>query len=165
MGDQKTDVFVDYHQFTISSGGPFDEPFLAPNSCLVYHPSRTRVRVTSGVATGPVTVTLQALLAAPPAVDESWQDIAEVSIVAVDDEPLEVGGWDYRRPDEPRLDAAGPGTYRLRIHANGRDTHYDESVLEPVEEYLIQAWPAPYAPPVTLRATSEVAHMEETQEG
>gem|GEM_PF-3389751 len=35
-------------------------------------------------------------------------------------------------------------TVRLRVHARGRGSeHYDDAVFEPVEDYLIQVWPAP----------------------
>lgn len=153
-------VDVDYHQFTISSGDEVDEPDQDGSACLLIAATPTRITVSSGVATGPVEVTTQALTSAPQQVADGWQDVAEVS-VTVSDAPLVVGGWTLALGEEHRLDASGPGSYRVRIHANGRDTDYDGSVLEPVEQYFIQAWPAPYAPPATLRATSNVAREEQ----
>ena len=59
-----------------------------------------------------------------------------------------------------RLDAHGPGDYRLRIHAKGRDTDYDGSRLDPVEDYMIVAWPEQASPPTALRTTSKAGEME-----
>ncbi|GGY50857.1 hypothetical protein GCM10010384_66030 [Streptomyces djakartensis] len=42
----------------------------------------------------------------------------------------------------PVLSFNGPGDYRLRIHARGRDTAVDLTPEEVTEWYLIQAWPA-----------------------
>jgi hypothetical protein len=53
--------------------------------------------------------------------------------------------------DLPVLSFNGPGDYRLRIHARGRDTAVDLAPDEVTEWYLIQAWPAPAAPVAALR--------------
>ena len=46
-------------------------------------------------------------------------------------------------------------TVRLRVHARGRGSeHYDDAVFEPVEDYLIQVWPAPDSPAVVLKAAT-----------
>ncbi len=42
----------------------------------------------------------------------------------------------------PVLSFNGPGDYRLRVHASGRDTAVDVTPEEVTEGYLIQAWPA-----------------------
>jgi hypothetical protein len=42
----------------------------------------------------------------------------------------------------PVLSFQGPGDYRLRIHARGRDTAVDLAHDQVMEWYLIQAWPA-----------------------
>lgn len=59
-----------------------------------------------------------------------------------------------------RLDACGPGDYRLRIHAKGRDTDYDAARLDAVEDYLILGWPECPSPPAALRTTSHTGEME-----
>ncbi|MFE7841031.1 hypothetical protein ACFU53_34735 [Streptomyces sp. NPDC057474] len=45
--------------------------------------------------------------------------------------------------DLPVLSFAGPGDYRLHVHARGRDTAIDLAPDEVTEWHLIQAWPAP----------------------
>ncbi|MEU8470415.1 hypothetical protein AB0F30_21290 [Streptomyces sp. NPDC029006] len=53
----------------------------------------------------------------------------------------------------PVLSFGGPGAYRLRIHACGRDTAVDLTPDEITEWYLVQAWPAPAQDAVVLRQT------------
>ncbi|MFC9078739.1 hypothetical protein ACFTY7_17360 [Streptomyces sp. NPDC057062] len=45
-------------------------------------------------------------------------------------------------PRLPLLTPQGPGTYRVRVHARGRDTAPDGDAHEPVEDYLLIVWPA-----------------------
>ncbi|MCE0446635.1 hypothetical protein LT493_24490 [Streptomyces tricolor] len=60
--------------------------------------------------------------------------------------------------DLPDLAAAGPGTYRLRVHARGRDQAVDLAPDTVTEHYLLQCWPQPphrpnpCAPPTTTAA-------------
>ncbi|WP_229877020.1 hypothetical protein [Streptomyces bluensis] len=51
----------------------------------------------------------------------------------------------------PALSFDGPGDYRLRVHARGRDTAVDLAPDELTEWYLIQAWPAPARDVAVLR--------------
>ncbi|MEV0095131.1 hypothetical protein [Streptomyces sp. NPDC050738] len=47
---------------------------------------------------------------------------------------------------EVNLAFNGPGTYRMRLHAHGRDTNPDgvQEDSKPIaEHYLLQVWPAP----------------------
>jgi hypothetical protein len=51
---------------------------------------------------------------------------------------------------------AGPGMYRLRYHARGMDEGKAADTSDvPIDEYLLQIWPAPAAPEVTLKRTSQ----------
>ncbi|MEU9230745.1 hypothetical protein AB0D40_41325 [Streptomyces massasporeus] len=42
----------------------------------------------------------------------------------------------------PVLSFNGPGDYRIRVHARGRDTAVDVTPEQVTESYLVQAWPA-----------------------
>lgn len=53
---------------------------------------------------------------------------------------------------DPLALAAGPGGYRLRVSARGRDTAVDATVDRIVEWYRIDCWPAPPQPPALVRA-------------
>jgi hypothetical protein len=58
----------------------------------------------------------------------------------------------------PDLGTAGPGSYRLRVHALGRDAHYDQAVADSGERYLLLCWPAPPAPSLIIRATDRCGY-------
>ncbi|MFH8387530.1 hypothetical protein ACH4E7_42695 [Kitasatospora sp. NPDC018058] len=55
----------------------------------------------------------------------------------------------------PSLSAAGAGSYRLRVHVRGRNEGLDleDNYGDPVEFYLIQAWPAPVTPEIRHKLT------------
>ncbi|MEU2726066.1 hypothetical protein [Streptomyces smyrnaeus] len=56
-------------------------------------------------------------------------------------------------PDLPVLAPAGPGSYRVRVHARGRDIAPDGVAEEPVEDYLLIVWPAPPEPDTVHKQT------------
>lgn len=64
-----------------------------------------------------------------------------------------VRGLDDLDEELPVVSFNGPGDYRLRIHARGRDTTIDLAPDEITEWYLIQAWPAPAQDATVLRQT------------
>ena len=55
----------------------------------------------------------------------------------------------------PRIDTAGPGDYRLRVHARNRDVPaFDSDGAESsADEYLIVSWPEASRPPWLIRLT------------
>jgi hypothetical protein len=87
---------------------------------------------------------------AGPALDTgSWDEVAEVSLSAAPGSPGLAVISDGTGPDElDALTPAGPGSYRVRVHARGRDDGAAADVVAgaPVAEHLIQVWPAPPAP-------------------
>ena len=142
------EISVDEHQFTVGllqeDLGMDDFPALP----LVWGLTATSTQVSTGVASGSVRVTCIGLDAAPDVVDPAWEDVVELSLATTPDWPLAAaGGWSVDEPCD-RLDEHGPGTYRVRVHARGRDTDYDGVAFEPVEDYLVLAWPAPSSAPV-----------------
>ncbi len=66
--------------------------------------------------------------------------------------PSVVGGQDVVSPSA-RINTAGPGWYRLRVHASGRGNATDLVVTEAVERYLVHAWPQEYAEPMPIALT------------
>ena len=131
------------------------------------------VAIYTGIAMGPVRVTLSALRGGVPEVDDSdrWEEIVETSFP-----PLEYGPWltsfeaDGAGP-WPELPEASLGCDRVRVYAMGRDRAYDLVVEEPTESYLLQLWTAenPGSATVVLRESDEVgrrlrhAHAENAQ--
>ncbi|MFC0042211.1 hypothetical protein [Actinomadura rayongensis] len=123
-----------------------------------------------------MTVTVELLDQPPPLSTGSWKDVVDINVPAPAGE-LRVTGLTAETDAEhllPALSHAGPGTYRLRVHARGRDTdpaaseNYDwdaveedvvddyddaEDQTDPADEFLIAVWPASHAPPVSHKLT------------
>lgn len=114
--------------------------------------------VHAGTHTGPVRLTVQARPDPPPHIDlEQWEEVVEVSTSIEAGQVLveEWGGPD--RDDLGNLVAAGPGSYRRRMHARGRDQAHANVVApgSPIEEHLLITWPAPAADETILKQTDQ----------
>ncbi|MEU0250885.1 hypothetical protein ABZ192_42705 [Streptomyces sp. NPDC006235] len=67
--------------------------------------------------------------------------------------------------DLPSLASQGPGSYRLRVHARGRDRAVDQTVVdEVVESYLIQSWPAAHQDALLVKATDAYGSQVRAQQ-
>lgn len=89
----------------------------------------------------------------PPELEcAGWDDVAEVSLQAPGRLTISSGGVGLDRLSNL---LPGPGSFRLRVHARGRDAGAERDVVSgrPVEEHLIQVWPALPGPDVTHKAT------------
>jgi hypothetical protein len=93
----------------------------------------------------------------------TWQEIVETSIQCHSGQLL-VESPDLGPADElPNLATAGPGWYRLRVHAHGRATNPDGTGAGPLERYQLTVWPSPHTPTTTAilkaseRITAELA--------
>jgi hypothetical protein len=144
-------VYVSHHLLYLRDGPA--EPHLPfrPGNGLVTADPGVAV-VFTGIASGPVTVAVLPRLDPPPPPElADWDEVAEVSLDAPTGH-IAVQGPMSDAPDHfPTLAAAGPGAYRVRVHARGRDTAPDQAVFEPVERYLVVTWPAPAAPELVLK--------------
>ncbi|OJF15413.1 hypothetical protein [Couchioplanes caeruleus] len=126
-------------------------PHDSTNGLASVHPGG--IVVFTGISCGPVRVTVDARDAPPSTADtEAWDEVLEVSVHAPVGRMV-VSGVFSDAPELPVLTTAGPGDYRVRLHARGRDTAIDLGVLEPVEDYLVIAWPAQLAPETSLKNT------------
>ncbi|AXO37025.1 hypothetical protein ACFXA2_00255 [Micromonospora chalcea] len=92
---------------------------------------------------------------------DSWEDVAEVSLYVPNGhltvEELEQPP-EHERVSLPMLSIQGPGHYRLRIHASGRDRHYDQVLDQSDERFHLIAWPEPPAPPLIIKAGSRCGY-------
>ena len=77
----------------------------------------------------------------------------EISAHSASGELVVRGIMDDVDEELPVLSFNGPGSYRLRVHACGRDTAIDLAPDEVTEWYLIQVWPAPAQDVAVLRQT------------
>jgi hypothetical protein len=136
-------VPVQYHQFEISDEDGPTGPDMDRG-----HNGRLRVAdgvitVMTGIHTGDVHVTVALHPCAPAPDTGDWQEIVEISAHSASGELTLRGLMDDLDEELPVLSHHGPGDYRLRVHARGRDTAIDQAPDEVTEWYLIQAWPAP----------------------
>ncbi|MFE5923541.1 hypothetical protein [Streptomyces sp. NPDC056468] len=74
----------------------------------------------------------------------------EISAHSATGELMVRGMMDDLDEELPVLSFNGPGYYRLRVHARGRDTATDLAPDEVTEWYLIQAWRAATATEATV---------------
>lgn len=144
-------VPVQRHQFDIGDeGGPTGDDLDRGHNGLV-RVTDGAITVMTGIHTGDVdvTVTLHNTGPAPDPCD--WQETVEISAHSASGELMVRGIMDDMDEELPALSFNGPGSYRLRIHARGRDTAIDQAPDEVTEWYLIQAWPAPTHEVTVLR--------------
>ena len=92
-------------------------------------------------------------------VDE-WDEVAEASIVVRGNQvwvrSLE-DGPDGADGDLPPLAVFGPGDFRVRVYASGRDASRD-ALGESGERFHVMLWRAPFLGPLSVRATDELGY-------
>ncbi|MFC8449463.1 hypothetical protein [Kitasatospora sp. NPDC057223] len=120
----------------------------------------TGARIHTGIDRGPVRVTAVRVAHRPDPRSDlgGWSEVAEASVYApqgtlrvesLDDGPV---------PGLPLLSPDGPGWYRLLVCARGRDNALHAVTDQPVEDYLIIAWPEPASPPILIQAADHCGH-------
>ncbi|MFE1444413.1 hypothetical protein [Streptomyces sp. NPDC058739] len=109
------------------------------------------VQVITGIHTGDVHVTVEPH-SQPPEPAPGWEEIAEISCHSPSGDILVTHYMDDPA-DLPSLASQGPGSYRLRVHARGRDLATGQTVDEAVESYLIQSWPAGHHDALVVKAS------------
>lgn len=134
-------VYVEFGQFSIDGCGPdvveatIVEQWVDDFSGF----TATGARFRTGIASGPITVEVQAGPAEPPPSPGEWEQTAEVTVTTRTGFIL-LNGFDETEPF-PNAAVTGPGRYRARVSARGRALAPDLSVDEAVEEYAVQIWP------------------------
>lgn len=146
-------VHTEYHSFLLSDVGAFTSlPPADTNGLVVVAPGIAFIH--TGIHTGNVTIQGEVYSQAPALDLDPWEEVVEVSLEATTEGRVIVCGLGSDGPEElPVLSQQGPGHYRIRIHARGRDTAVDMTSSEPVESYLVQSWPAPPVPEVAHKHT------------
>ncbi|MFF2502474.1 hypothetical protein ACFVTY_03660 [Streptomyces sp. NPDC058067] len=89
---------------------------------------------------------------------DTWQDVAEIS-AAWQSPFMDFGTTDSGEDPAKRMEMPGPGDYRRRVHGRHRDAGDPRDAAAPVEEYLIQVWPAPHDEPALHKATSRTGEL------
>jgi hypothetical protein len=139
-------VPVSHHLFFLTDGSNVPvAPLTTANGLVDVQPGAAVIR--TGIHSGVVRLTVEARSRPPQDVPTGdWEAIVEVSLDAPAGRMAVSALMDDVTDPFPPLTQAGPGSYRARVHARGRDTDIDSTAFEPVEDYLIQVWPAPPAP-------------------
>ncbi|BCM71182.1 hypothetical protein EASAB2608_06516 [Streptomyces sp. EAS-AB2608] len=149
-------VGVHYHQFLVTDpGGPVAEDETDASHTGLVGITAGDATVHTGIHTGDVDVTVTAHRQPPPPDAGEWEEIAEISLHSPTGTLQVTPLMTDLDEDLPDLAAAGPGTYRLRVHARGRDQAVDLAPDTITEHYLLQCWPQPPAPAQLLRATDD----------
>lgn len=147
-------VHVSHHTFYLVDDGVFPQPPFAPKNGLVLVQPGVAV-IFTGASSGVVTVGVQVRQDPPDGAGiEGWDEVIEVSLEAMAGS-VTVATPMADAPDLPVLISTGPGHYRIRVHARGRDTAPDVVAFEPSEEYLLTAWPGQPAPEAVYRQTDQ----------
>lgn len=138
-------VRVDCHTFELTDSARRTRMGFDTLNGLVFSQPGQAV-ICTGINTGWVNVSVQARRHPPSHVDaDDWDEIVDHTVTTATG-ALRVTSILDNAPDLPPLTAHGPGTYRLRVHARGRDTAPDGAPEDAVEDYLIIAWPAEAQP-------------------
>lgn len=110
--------------------------------------------VSTGIYTGPIHLMVEVLDHEPETIAPGWEDVLEVSMV------IPEGKVYFNQPtgadthEVGFISAGEAGSYRARLHSDGRDTDYDLVVETSRERHLVQFWKAPLAGTVVLADAS-----------
>jgi hypothetical protein len=132
---------IDESQFVVGERSSYSSVPPPPTNGFVSSAGHESATIIVGTSSGYVNVTAEALDREPEEViEQGWEDIVEVDLHATTGDVIVMALMEDP-PELPGLTPHGPGNYRLRVHAAGRDQDFDMVVASPVEEYLIQSWP------------------------
>ena len=150
-------LHMSYHQFVI-----IDDDLVGPSRGSVKAATNTglagaepgAVTILTGIHTGHVRVAVKVYSTSPPLDVASWEDVVEVSLRSRTGVMVVRGLEDDAPQGLPNPAHSGPGDYRVRVHATGRDVAVDLTASDPVEDYLVETWPADPHPPAVHKMTS-----------
>lgn len=145
-------LHVSYHQYYLSDSSmdiaevPWAKLFRGGNGLIAVTPGFAVVH--TGTHTGHIQVTVDPRPAPPPLDLAAWQEVVEVSFTSTTGQVWLIECEGPARTDLGNLTPAGPGSYRLRVHARGRDQAAALHIPpeQPLDEYLIVSWPASPSP-------------------
>lgn len=138
---------INYHQYYLGEYGLdviTDDMYTGFNGLISVSRYDNFAVIMTGTGFGVVSVRADWCDSEPPLELDDWDDVVEVSML-FEDEPGILSSMDgYEGEMIPDLE---PGAYRIRVHVRGRDRgcELDNVPGVPVEEHLIQAWPADMA--------------------
>jgi hypothetical protein len=161
-------VYVEDHLFVVADADADSSMDALDFSTGLAGVADSAAFICAGVNRGHVQVSTDALDSRPDldapqqwAQLEQWDDVAEFSLNVphghLTVERLTTGPTNPR-PDLGQLSTAGPGPYRVRVHARGRDRYHDQNVDDSGETFHVVAWPEAATPPMLIKATSRCSY-------
>lgn len=147
-------VLADHHQFVLYSG---NSPAITEDSANEFGDGLVAandggLRILTGTNYGPVAVQVELHDEEPVLPSVEWTEVSEVSF-RVRTGPVEIGTlMDGPISESPDLAFSGPGWYRIRVAAQGRD---QGQVGEAGERFLLATWLAPKAPASPIRKSDQ----------
>lgn len=113
--------------------------------------------VITGTQFGNIGLHVQVSAVEPELDVDRWDEVVEVSLAASAG-PLSVTSGGHGPRQWSALTDGRSGSYRIRVHARGRDggALADVVARNPVEEHLVQIWSAPAAPAAIHKTTDKV---------
>src|SRR6266498_3515843 len=148
-------VPVAYHTFWLADTGVNGPqlPLTPSNGLIVAQPGIAVIF--TGIHTGKVAVSIEVRNQAPQVTTSGWDEVVEVTMEVITGRVVVTGAQADAPDNLPVLTQGGPGHYRVRVHARGRDTAVDLVAVEPVEDYLIMVWPGRPASETTYRQSDQ----------
>jgi len=152
-------IEVEYNVLTVgdatASPGSVERPYENGLVTAVSDGVGTVAMIVTGAQDDEVHVVAELWAAEPPAPAlADWEDAAEVQI-SWPGGPIRLLGADVEpRPDVELADGVEPGHYLLRVAGRHRDEGEARLPDAPVEEYLLQIWPAAREAAGSLKAAS-----------
>ncbi|MFD8982447.1 hypothetical protein [Streptomyces sp. NPDC059564] len=108
----------------------------------------------AGTHTGAIRLTVERPLSEPGPPASEWDTVVDVSIYSTSGKLWLNDGEGETRSAAGNLAHTGPGWYRVRAHARGRDRGEAEGIPDAwVEEHLMSIWPAPAQHDLVHRVT------------
>jgi hypothetical protein len=127
----------------VDSGLPSDPtPELLSKSNGLLCALETGALLLTGIDTGPIQISTMSTDTEPELDLTDWEEAVDVS-VNVPHGDLRIEPLFDDAPGIPSLTPFGPGTYRVRCYARGRERQLKQIVETSEEDYLLVAWPAP----------------------
>ncbi|MFF4237580.1 hypothetical protein ACFYYL_17040 [Actinomadura geliboluensis] len=120
------------------------------------------IGIWTGAHTGDVHVTLDVRAHSPEQFPptEEWDEVVEASFASSTGSLA--FNWD---PEYPDLDLGNPGSYRVRVHARGRERagrHSGVTPVEDAEQVLLVLWPEAERPEEVIKTTDAVGERLRT---
>jgi hypothetical protein len=149
QGDDFLDVYDDTDTVTRIFEG---------NSLAAGGPEHLTVH--AGTHTGQIRLTTEQHPDASPLPGDEWETAVEVSIYSSSG-TLRLAQWGGDMVNEAgNFATAGPGWYRVRVQARGRDEGDADTGDSAIEEHLLIVWPAPAEPDAVHRANDSFARAQ-----